>query len=123
MVMWNYLLLIAEDVPTAGLHPLVHGGGGVNDEAVEDLEGLLCRGEQGKRSVSSENPPFSLEKGPLPSARIVCKEPSPRENPHLSSGLIKPTPNFYSVSEIKTDSLYLSTYWLHTTTFLFLINI
>ena len=43
--MWTYLLLIAEDVPTAGLHPLVHGGGGVNDEAVEDLEGLLCRGE------------------------------------------------------------------------------
>ena len=57
--MWNYLLLIAEDVPTAGLHPLVHGGGGVNDEAVEDLEGLLCRGEQGRRSVFSENSPFS----------------------------------------------------------------
>ena len=28
-----YLLLIPQDVPTTRLHPLVHGGGGVNDEA------------------------------------------------------------------------------------------
>ena len=57
VVMCYYLLLIAEDVPTAGLHPLVHGGGGVNDEAVEDLEGLLCRGELGKRRFFLENFP------------------------------------------------------------------
>ena len=80
-MMWSYLLLIAEDVPTAGLHPLVHGGGGVNDEAVEDLEGLLCRGEPDKRSLFLENFPFFLGKGPLLSARIGCKEPPPRERP------------------------------------------
>ena len=79
--MCYYLLLIAEDVPTAGLHPLVHGGGGVNDEAVGDLEGLLCRGEPDKRSLFLENFPFFLGKGPLLSARIGCKEPPPRERP------------------------------------------
>ena len=45
-----HLLLIPKDVPAAGLHPLIHGGGrGVNDEAggspsAQDLKGLPPRG-------------------------------------------------------------------------------
>ena len=90
--MCYYLLLIAEDVPTAGLHPLVHGGGGVNDEAVEDLEGLLCRGEPDKRSLFLEIAPLFLEKVPSSQLGLVVRSPLLGRDPLLLWQLREPPP-------------------------------